>query len=140
MGVEIVDAGPFNQQVDLMGNKASVNFGAAMRHVDRIWNRWPQDHPRVIVDRQGGVLSFLGVMESGSKDLPATDADLFDRFGVHLPEAPWYDSVTELPVANDLDQLRISTSRLRRTLKEQQVHCSSMGVEIEVIGYGCRSI
>lgn len=51
---EMIDAGPFNQQVDLMGNKAVVNFGAVMRHVQRVWDRWPDDHPRVIVDRQGG--------------------------------------------------------------------------------------
>jgi ribonuclease HII len=59
MRCEAIDAELFNRQVDLMGSKASVNFCAVMRHIDAIWKRWPNDHPRVIVDRQGGRTHYL---------------------------------------------------------------------------------
>ena len=85
-------------------------------------------HPLKHLER--GVLAFLAASKNDPRDLPDTDVDLFELFDVRLPEAPWYDSVTELPVANDLDQLRIATSRLCRTMREQQVQCSWMGVEV----------
>ena len=85
-------------------------------------------HPLKHLER--GVLSFLAASENNPHDLPATDVDLFDLIDTRLPKAPWYDSVTELPVANDLDQLRIATSRLQRIMREQQVHCCLMGVEV----------
>ena len=56
---EVIDAESFNRQVETMGSKASVNFCAALRHVDTIWRRWPQEHPRVIVDRQGGRTHYM---------------------------------------------------------------------------------
>ena len=56
---EAIDAGEFNQQVDRMGTKSSVNFCAVLRHIDAIWRRWPSEHPRVMVDRQGGRTHYL---------------------------------------------------------------------------------
>jgi len=56
---ETIDAGEFNQQVDRMGTKSNVNFCAALRHIDAIWKRWPTEHPRVMVDRQGGRTHYL---------------------------------------------------------------------------------
>jgi ribonuclease HII len=56
---EAIDAGPFNQQVQQMGNKSNVNFCAAMRLAERIWRRWPDAHPRIVVDRQGGRMHYL---------------------------------------------------------------------------------
>jgi len=56
---EAIDAGEFNQQVDRMGTKSSVNFCAVLRHIDAIWKRWPTEHPRVMVDRQGGRTHYL---------------------------------------------------------------------------------
>ncbi|NNF44332.1 MAG: hypothetical protein HKN62_15065 [Phycisphaerales bacterium] len=51
---EAIDVEAFNDGVARQGTKSSVNFGAVVRHVDRIWRRWPEDHPRVVIDRQGG--------------------------------------------------------------------------------------
>ncbi len=51
---EAIDAESFNEGVQRMGRKSNVNFGAAMRLVEAIWRKWPEDHPRVIVDRHGG--------------------------------------------------------------------------------------
>jgi ribonuclease HII len=56
---EAIDAEAFNTQCEMMGTKSSVNFCAVMRHIDAIWRRWPQHHPRVIVDRQGGRSHYL---------------------------------------------------------------------------------
>lgn len=56
---EAIDAASFNAQVEKMGTKSSVNFCAVLRHIDAIWNRWPNEHPRVIVDRQGGRTHYM---------------------------------------------------------------------------------
>jgi ribonuclease HII len=56
---EAIDAAAFNRQLGLTGSKASVNFSAVMRLVDRIWQRHRHDHPRIIVDRQGGRTQYL---------------------------------------------------------------------------------
>ncbi len=56
---EAIDAQTFNQGVDRLGRKSNVNFGSAMRHVDAVWRKWPEAHPRVIVDRQGGRTRYL---------------------------------------------------------------------------------
>lgn len=59
MRCEAIDAETFNRQVELMGNKSSVNFCAAMRQVDAIWKRWPRESPHVVIDRQGGRTHYL---------------------------------------------------------------------------------
>ncbi|MCP3903148.1 MAG: hypothetical protein GY715_05875 [Planctomycetes bacterium] len=56
---EALDAGDFNQRVRRTGTKAGVNFEAVSRLVAAIWNRWPDAHPRVVVDRQGGRTHYL---------------------------------------------------------------------------------
>jgi len=55
---EAIDAGPFNQHVARTKNKANVNMAAALRLVNRLWQRWPNEHPRVILDRHGGRLHY----------------------------------------------------------------------------------
>jgi ribonuclease HII len=62
LGGEAIDAGHFNRQVERMGSKAGVNLGAVLRLVDRVWRRWPDDHPRVIVDRQGGRTHYVDAL------------------------------------------------------------------------------
>jgi hypothetical protein len=42
-----------------MGVKSSVNLAAALRLVDRIWRTWPEQHPRIILDRHGGRTHYL---------------------------------------------------------------------------------
>jgi ribonuclease HII len=59
LACEAIDAAPFNHAVRRMGRKSAVNLGAAMRHAETIWQRWPDDHPRVIIDRQGGRTHYL---------------------------------------------------------------------------------
>ncbi len=59
---DALDVERFNAQVQRTGSKASVNFCAAMRLLDAVWRRWPGDHPRVIVDRQGGRTHYLDVL------------------------------------------------------------------------------
>ncbi|TVQ53272.1 MAG: hypothetical protein EA377_08265 [Phycisphaerales bacterium] len=54
MTCEAIDAGDFNAQVTRTNSKAGVNLTAALRLVDRIWRKWPDAHPRVILDRHGG--------------------------------------------------------------------------------------
>jgi ribonuclease HII len=56
---EAIDADSFNRQCQAMGSKASVNFCAVMRLIDSVWQRWPNDHPRIIVDRQGGRTRYM---------------------------------------------------------------------------------
>ena len=56
---EAIDADSFNRQCQAMGSKASVNFCAVMRLIDTIWQRWPSEHPRIIVDRQGGRTRYV---------------------------------------------------------------------------------
>jgi hypothetical protein len=56
---EAIDAGPFNQQLALTGSKASVNFSSVMRLVDGVWRRHRHEHPRIIIDRQGGRTRYL---------------------------------------------------------------------------------
>jgi ribonuclease HII len=55
---EAIDAGAFNQAVAACGNKAQVNFDAAVRMVRAVWDRFPGAHPRVMVDRHGGRVHY----------------------------------------------------------------------------------
>lgn len=55
---DAIDAAEFNRQVAKTNNKAAINMAAALRHVDRIWSRWPQQHPRIIIDRHGGRIHY----------------------------------------------------------------------------------
>lgn len=51
---EAIDADEFNRQVERMGTKAAVNFCAAIRLVDAVWREFPDEHPRIVIDRHGG--------------------------------------------------------------------------------------
>lgn len=57
---EAIDAAPFNERLAMTRNKATVNFDAVVRHIERIWRSFPQEHPRVVVDRQGGRTGYRG--------------------------------------------------------------------------------
>lgn len=54
MGCEAVDARELNDSIDRHGQKAAINFEAAMRLADRIWQAHEADHPRLMIDRHGG--------------------------------------------------------------------------------------
>ena len=48
LACEIIDADAFNRQVDRTGNKASVNFAAVLRHIERLRNDHPEDDLHVV--------------------------------------------------------------------------------------------
>lgn len=56
--VEVIDEGDFNRLCEQAG-KAQVNFAAAMRLLERIWERHATQHPRVVVDRLGGRVDYV---------------------------------------------------------------------------------
>jgi ribonuclease HII len=56
---EAIDAGEFNRQYEQTHNKSTVNFCAVMRLIDSVWKRWPDQHPRIVVDRQGGRARYI---------------------------------------------------------------------------------
>jgi hypothetical protein len=55
---DAIDAGPFNQHIARTRSKANVNMVTALRLVDQIWQRWPCEHPRIILDRHGGRIRY----------------------------------------------------------------------------------
>lgn len=77
-------------------------------------------HPLTRLER--GVLSFLLT----KSDLPINDQEFFERLAIANPYEPWYESITPLPVANDPNQLRVSSARLSRTLDSAGVRCEAM--------------
>ncbi len=63
MRCEVIGAGDFNRQVASMHTKASVNICGVMRLIDEVWRSYKDDHPRVIVDRQGGRTKYLRILQ-----------------------------------------------------------------------------
>lgn len=58
LGCEALDAGDFNRKIGEMHNKAGVNMHLVIRQAESIWNRFPGEKPRIVVDRQGGKTSY----------------------------------------------------------------------------------
>jgi ribonuclease HII len=56
---EAIDAAEFNHQFQRMKSKAAVNFGAALRLVERVRRRYSRNHPHIVIDRQGGRTHYL---------------------------------------------------------------------------------
>ena len=80
---EAIDVERFNDQVERTGSKASVNFCACMRLLDAVWRQWPGDHPRVIVDRQGGrthYLDVLGLLFQGARIRILAESERLSRY------------------------------------------------------------
>lgn len=63
LAVETIDAGPFNASLRRSGSKARVNIEAVLRHLDAVWRAFPDEHPRVVVDRQGGRIHYREVLQ-----------------------------------------------------------------------------
>jgi ribonuclease HII len=90
MRCEAIDAGSFNEQVHRMGSKAGVNLAAVMRLVDTVWRTWPDHHPRVVIDRQGGRRHYredlqLAYPDARIRILAETDA--FSRYRLAREDA-----------------------------------------------------
>ncbi|MHC4415463.1 MAG: hypothetical protein ACYS0G_09285 [Planctomycetota bacterium] len=81
-------------------------------------------HPLRQLER--GVLAFLG---TGGVS-PASDAALFEHLGVGVPDLPWYDSSTPLPLAHALDELRVAGGVLRRAMHGTGVRCELMTCQV----------
>ena len=80
MQAEVIDAGTFNSQIDVMHSKAAVNLCAAMRLVDAVWRRWPDAHPRIVVDRQSGRTHYLRPLQLSYPDAELTILNEDERF------------------------------------------------------------
>ena len=83
-------------------------------------------HPLRWLER--GVLSFLRTQGA------AVDSDdqLFDYLKLQLPEIPWYNSSTPLPVAVNPNELQIAAARLDRVMSSAGITCESMRCEVIV--------
>lgn len=83
---EAIDAGPFNEQVQRMGTKAAVNFCSAARLLESVWRRWPDDHPRVIVDRHGGRTHYRNELQMVFPDASIqilAESEAVSRYRLH---------------------------------------------------------
>ena len=85
-------------------------------------------HPLRWLER--GVLSFLRT-QGASVD---SDDQLFDYLKLQLPEVPWYNSSTPLPVAVNPNELQIAAARLDRVMSSAGIACESMRCEVIVAG------
>ncbi|MHC4220314.1 MAG: ribonuclease H family protein [Planctomycetota bacterium] len=70
---EAIDAADLNRQLTETGSKATVNFAAAMRMVEAVWHRWPDAHPRIVIDRHGARVSYARLLE---QCLPGAEAEV----------------------------------------------------------------
>jgi ribonuclease HII len=52
-----VDVGVYNERTK-HATKSSLNFSIAMHHVNRILKKFPIQHPRIMIDRQGGRIRY----------------------------------------------------------------------------------
>ena len=52
-----IGASTYNKRTE-HASKATLNFSVAMQHVDAIIKRWPNEHPRIMVDRHGGRIQY----------------------------------------------------------------------------------
>ena len=53
-----VDAGMYNKNEQNDTSKSALNFSIAMQHVNRIIQKFPAEHPRIMIDRHGGRIQY----------------------------------------------------------------------------------
>lgn len=80
-------------------------------------------HPLKHLER--GVLSFQSTIDT----FPDCDGDLLHQLNVNLGFAPWYDSITPLPVAQSKDELNIAAARLKHALHNENISCELLRCE-----------
>jgi len=88
---EAVDAASFNERVRRTGTKAGVNFEAVSRLVAGVWDRWPDAHPRVVVDRQGGRTHYLDDLQVAFPEARiriVTESEALCRYELKRGDAP----------------------------------------------------
>ncbi|MHC5022994.1 MAG: hypothetical protein ACYTGG_03645 [Planctomycetota bacterium] len=79
-----------------------------------------KQHPLLHLER--GVLAFGSALGA----IPGDDAGLLARLGAAVPDVPWYDSTTDLPLGTAAARLGIDASRLRRAMREAGVALRSL--------------
>jgi ribonuclease HII len=52
-----IDVKDYNNRTSL-ASKAALNFAMAMQLVESIARRWPEEHPRIMIDRHGGRIHY----------------------------------------------------------------------------------
>ncbi|MCK4871263.1 MAG: hypothetical protein KAS72_00915 [Phycisphaerales bacterium] len=57
---QTLDARRFNEHLARTGSKAATSFGLFTRAIEGIWRHFPDEHPRIVVDRQGGRIQYAG--------------------------------------------------------------------------------
>lgn len=91
----------------------------------------PRGGPHPLHHLERGVLSFLAAAGTGIDWLEQLrDERVFSSLGVTVPDHPWYEGTTDLPLGEDAALLRITTGRLQRALAESGVLCRSLSCEL----------
>lgn len=83
MWCRVIDAEELNRSVTDRGNKADVNFEAAVRLIETAWSRWPDAHPRIMIDRHGGRTRYgagLGAALPGSTVEVVAETETMSRY------------------------------------------------------------
>ena len=83
MRCEAVDARELNESIERHGQKAAINFEAAMRLADRIWQSCEADHPRLVIDRHGGRTRYrepLQMMWPDARITVVAESDRLSRY------------------------------------------------------------
>ena len=52
-----VDVATYNKRTE-HATKSALNFSVAMQHVDSISSKFPEEHPRIMIDRHGGKIKY----------------------------------------------------------------------------------
>ena len=63
MRAETIFAGEFNRLIDGTRNKATAAFGVTGRLLMHLWRKFPDRSLRIVVDRQGGRMRYLRVLQ-----------------------------------------------------------------------------
>jgi ribonuclease HII len=87
----VIDAAAFNEQIDLMGNKAAVNLAASLRLAEAVRAGWPDAHPRVICDRQGGRTRYREELQTAWPDARIrvlAESEAVSRYRLDLAAGP----------------------------------------------------
>lgn len=95
----------------------------------KLSNSSQSKHPLTHLER--GVLTFLGVNSEAA--CPETDAQLFDRIGVQIPDEAWYCGPDQpCPVGTSAGAIAIAANPLRAAMEQSGVSvldmkCQAMG-------------
>lgn len=89
MHCALIDAAAFNERVRTTGNKATVNFAAVLHHVDRVWEQHAGSAPRIVVDRQGGRVTYRQDLQYAFPEASLqvlAESPTLSRYRLHRPD------------------------------------------------------